>query len=503
MRPPAPGAAARASSSNVVVVDAEQPADGVGDLRRVERAHEREVAAGGVGEPGDDAGRVGGRLVADRVHRARRPDRDRHVAGAEPDTERAGHVVAGARRDDRAAPLAGDVARPEHRRQRPPTSPGRRRRRRAGRGGSRPTPPTSSRCPDASPRSVTSRPVSWNVSQSCGSTTRASRRHASGSLRCSHDSLVIVKLATGTHAARLGPRLPAAWQLVDQPRRVRRRLGVVPQLGRPDDLVALVEGDHPVLLPGDADRGDRRLAGLLPRRLERRPPRRRLLLGPRRLRRRVRRRPAPDDPAAVERRGPRPWSRWSTSRRRRRAASADAGDVAGDEVLQPLLAARDARRLAAVEGPLVQRRRACSCRRGSTGRARRPSRRSGRRGWRRARRGSTSATSSARAIVSIPPMWPWNRSVRSIDWRRSLASKFSPPVVNPPPRRISSMPSVICSTETGKRSTSQPSRSSPALASIDPKIPALTAAATSWAKSWPDSVAWLTSMLTLISSARS
>ena len=61
------------------------------------------------------------------------------------------------------------------------------------------------------------------------------------------------------------------------------------------------------------------------------------------------------------------------------------------------------------------------------------------------------------------------------------------------------MPSVICSTDTGKRSTSQPRRSSPALASTEPKMPALTAEAISWAKSCPANVAWLTSMLTLIS----
>ena len=36
-------------------VDAEQPGDGVGDLGGVERADERQVAAGGVGEPGDGA----------------------------------------------------------------------------------------------------------------------------------------------------------------------------------------------------------------------------------------------------------------------------------------------------------------------------------------------------------------------------------------------------------------------------------------------------------------
>ena len=44
----------------------------------------------------------------------------------------------------------------------------------------------------------------------------------------------------------------------------------------------------------------------------------------------------------------------------------------------------------------------------------------------------SAATSSARASVSIPPMWAWNRSVRSRLWRRSLASKLKPPVVKPP-----------------------------------------------------------------------
>ena len=163
--------------------------------------------------------------------------------------------------------------------------------------------------------------------------------------------------------------------------------------------------------------------------------------------------------------------RWWTSRRRRRAPSADAGHVAGDEVLEPLLPARHAGRLAAIERPVVQRGSVLVPVEDRPPELAVPAGVAVRRGWRRARRGSAAATSSARAIVSIPPMWPWNRSVRSIDCRRSLASKFSPPVVNPPARRISSMPSAICSTDTGKRSTSQPSRSSPALASIDPKMP--------------------------------
>ena len=128
------------------VVDAEQPAHGLRDLRRVERAHEREVAAGGIGEPGDDARRIGDRLVADREHGARRPDRHGDVARcaarrrAPPPCcrrcrERRPRRATRRRRRRARAPPAP-----------PPTSPGRRRRRRAGRGGTRPRPPTSSRC---------------------------------------------------------------------------------------------------------------------------------------------------------------------------------------------------------------------------------------------------------------------------------------------------------------------------------------------------------------------
>ena len=50
-----------------------------------------------------------------------------------------------------------------------------------------------------------------------------------------------------------------------------------------------------------------------------------------------------------------------------------------------------------------------------------------------ARSTMSAATSSERASVSMPPMWPWKRSVRSMLWRRSFASKLKPPVVNPPP----------------------------------------------------------------------
>ena len=62
---------------------------------------------------------------------------------------------------------------------------------------------------------MTRRSVSLNVSQSWGSTTWASRSQASGSLRCNHDSLVIVKLATGTspQASAQACRPPGNWSI--------------------------------------------------------------------------------------------------------------------------------------------------------------------------------------------------------------------------------------------------------------------------------------------------
>ena len=59
------------------VVDAEDARRRVEHPGRVQRAHQGQVLAGGRGEPGDDAGRVGGRDVADRGDHARGAQRDR------------------------------------------------------------------------------------------------------------------------------------------------------------------------------------------------------------------------------------------------------------------------------------------------------------------------------------------------------------------------------------------------------------------------------------------
>ncbi|CAB4605168.1 unannotated protein [freshwater metagenome] len=60
--------------------------------------------------------------------------------------------------------------------------------------------------------------ASWPVSQSWGSSTCARRAHCSGSLRCSHDSLVAVNDAVGTlPTACAHPAAPSASCLRNQP----------------------------------------------------------------------------------------------------------------------------------------------------------------------------------------------------------------------------------------------------------------------------------------------
>ncbi len=99
--------------------------------------------------------------------------------------------------------------------------------------------------------------------------------------------------------AGLGPPRGAGRELTDQPARVRRGLGVVPELRRPQHLARAVEHHEPVLLRGDGHPRDvtrQVVTRLGPRRLQGPPPHRRVLLGARRRGRRVRR-PAVTDEA--------------------------------------------------------------------------------------------------------------------------------------------------------------------------------------------------------------
>jgi hypothetical protein len=54
-----------------------------------------------------------------------------------------------------------------------------------------------------------------------------------------------------------GGTVVACSQLREQPVGVRRRFGVVPELGRMYRSIVGVERDHAVLLTADTDRGDR------------------------------------------------------------------------------------------------------------------------------------------------------------------------------------------------------------------------------------------------------
>jgi hypothetical protein len=80
----------------------------------------------------------------------------------------------------------------------------------------------------------------------------------------------------GHAAARGGPR--ARTQPVYQYGRLRRRLGVVPELGRAQHAVARVQHHHSVLLARDSHRVGSRRARLRVRSLERRRPGSRVLL---------------------------------------------------------------------------------------------------------------------------------------------------------------------------------------------------------------------------------
>jgi hypothetical protein len=84
------------------VVDAEHARHRVEHARGVERADQRQEAAGRVGEPGDRAGPVARPLVGDGGDDAGRADGDDEVAGAGAQAEGGGRVVAGARTEQRA-----------------------------------------------------------------------------------------------------------------------------------------------------------------------------------------------------------------------------------------------------------------------------------------------------------------------------------------------------------------------------------------------------------------
>ena len=278
-------------------VDLEKAGERVDDAHGVQRAGEGQEAARGVGEAGDVALRVGGGLVADRVHGARGADRHRDLTRLERDAERGRHVVAGAGPDHRALALAHDLGGTEDVGQArvpvlrvvddleevgAPAALGRRPV--AGAGGVAPVGREPAAHPEREP--VVREQHPGQAVERLGLAPVEPRQLADRERRHRH------------RAARLHPRLGAA-ELIDEPRGVWRRLGVVPELGRPDHLRLVVERDEPVLLGGDRHRDDRRRAGLTAGFHQRLAPLLRVLLAVGRRRRRVGGAAGPDELAGV------------------------------------------------------------------------------------------------------------------------------------------------------------------------------------------------------------
>ncbi len=274
------------------VMQAEQPRHGVGDLGGVHGADQRQVAARRIGEPGDGTGGVGAGLLADRERGAARAEAEREVARPQSEAERGRHVVACARRDQRARarPLPGHSGRRQNLGER--------------------------RCPvhpliDQLEQVVSVAPLGGRPVARAGGVTPVSgpasrepegqpvvgQQHRGGAAE--HVRLAAVQPhELGDGEARQGdaatgrrPLRRATGQPADQLVGVRGGLGVVPELGRPQDLPGPVQHDQPVLLC--RHRHDRRRvraghAGLGAGGVERPLPFTRVLLAARRGRGRVR-----------------------------------------------------------------------------------------------------------------------------------------------------------------------------------------------------------------------
>jgi hypothetical protein len=213
-----------------------------------------EPAATGAGQQRENARREAEAEAA--RQRAAREERVRAIrereARAQADAERARHVVARPRADLRPLPLSGHVARSEHRGyDAGPVAVAvdeREQVEAVAAGGRRPV--------------ARARRVAPVGGESAGQLERepvVREQDVGEPPRCLGLAAVQPRqlgdrdAGHGHHPARVSPGLAPSGELGDQPLRVGRRFGVVPELGRPDDRAPLVEGHHPVLLSGDAE----------------------------------------------------------------------------------------------------------------------------------------------------------------------------------------------------------------------------------------------------------
>ncbi len=261
------------------------------------------MASRRVGETRHDAAGVHHRLLADTECGATGPQADREIAGAQSQAEGGSHVVTGAGAHHRAvrAPCACGLGRCQHIGQQcRPVAVGVHQRQQVG------AVPLLGRRPPPGARRVA--PVGSRPPGELGGQPVVGQQHRSepvegGAFAASQPPQL--RDGGGGHqrrAARRRPRRSATGQGLGQGHGIGSGLGVVPQLGRAQDLPGVVECDQAVLLARDRDRrGPVRpeQVRLVGSGHERGPPRGGVLLAARRCRGWVRCEAAGHDLAAV------------------------------------------------------------------------------------------------------------------------------------------------------------------------------------------------------------
>ncbi len=236
-------------------VAAEQGGGGAQHLGGVQGGDHRQVAAGGVGEGGDQPGGVHHGLLVDREDRPGAAERDHRVPGAEAEAERGGHVVPGAGRDQQAlGGVAGGFGGAEHVRQLQLVAQGQFDQVLAVLGGDRgPVAGAGSVAPvgGAAPGVAEQLPDQPVVREQHLGDPPGVGRLELGEPAQFGDGVG----GAGDGADRCRPGRGAA-QFVDQGRGGAAGARIVPQDRRPDQHAAGVEADQAVLLRADADRPD-------------------------------------------------------------------------------------------------------------------------------------------------------------------------------------------------------------------------------------------------------
>ncbi len=233
------------------LVHPEQTGDSVGHLGRVHSADERQIAATRVRKTGDRSGGVSCRFGGDSERGATRSEAQRQVARPEPEGERSRHVVAGpcGHRDPNATPFPGDGVGRQHLWER-----------------RLPIDVVADETQEVAPvAGFPRRPVARTrgVSPIGGPSAREPegepvvRQHDGRDAPEGLGLAAVEPMQLGDRearerdaSARGGPTCLTTWQRGEEHAGVGCGFGVVPELGRAQDIAVIAEDDEAVLLRG-------------------------------------------------------------------------------------------------------------------------------------------------------------------------------------------------------------------------------------------------------------